>query len=1146
MRKTKLWLLLSLLIAGIGSARALDVELWTRDNGEKIFKAVNKATGESVDMSNKDGYKYQISVEPGVYLFSMYEPDDETLVGALEVDIQDTGKSQTIMFYSGEFKVSNTNADGTPWVEGEDYTLSVDLLSQQGAQRVYTCGRNNEGRITMLVRAGDHLIGTATPSQVHAEEGYLPVSVRKAATNNTTIKLEMPEAVIVNFTVPAEAELQLGNKIAHFVDFALYEPFDEKIDGDKKTLSYKVLPNSQINYRTWSDGLLTRAGYFTSSKDKTVPTEIEFVQADYEAFDPKAYNFSVTSNSGYETGDILVNGNERGQIDLGVGETFKAHAMRSWQLTDSSTANYFMEPDFHYTVLGLDGEPLEGVVEISSNPGSAWADIKAVGPGTAIVLVTYDAIGVDYYSNGVRTPFMGGEIWGAIWPENTAVYVVTVGQEKSDVIPNMFVNEDYNDGALKVAGKNVDAEHDVFYFLDTEQGYDYTFFPEDAAEITVAYPEIGERTATYAGFSSEGVTKNDDGSWTVRLKHGRQIVRMIDRSGHASYQVMRGRRCHREIVNVTRPGSKIYQPGDKVKVQYSGLFHPANKLAGIYNMSAYVTYNGVPNGSSLILSGNQYTFGSAASAQAVTVDLAEDYDVEAAPVISFSNGVIQVNGYGDPIGNHRLVDFEKGRDANFSAIAHKTYFGAIPDASFTVTPFKSFQLTFPVNVSDADVTVSFGGKDLTPNDEGIYEGTYGDYSVVAKKAGYMCYRHTFTVGDDASGLQSFLIEMQEAPEGAWDGKTMTQPRSENDEYIIMTGAELAWFANEVNEGNGSAKAVLGADIELAGYDWTPIGLTLAQAFTGSFRGDMHRISNLYINAPTASYQGFFGEIGGDALISSIIVDGTACVGSYSGAIVGRAQENAVIERVANYADVINTDYGWCGAIIGYLSTGSKMMNCYNAGTITCVTSGGGLAAMVRTATIENSYNIGEVICGANASALAGRLFADAVVTNVFANKDYDLVEGYTLASDEEFASGKVAWLLGDAFGQNLGEDAYPMLDGAEVFKVEYQIVHVGAEAVDAEAPAVLYTNGLLPDELEGEETHWFADAEMTQEVTSVDADASLYARVGKVVGVESLPVDADAEVRWFNLQGIEIAAPARGSHGVYIRVVNGRSEKIAL
>lgn len=121
---------------------------------------------------------------------------------------------------------------------------------------------------------------------------------------------------------------------------------------------------------------------------------------------------------------------------------------------------------------------------------------------------------------------MGGEFWGAIWPQNTGVYVVTVGEGESAVVPNMLINEDYNAGLSKMAGKYVDAEHDVFYYLDTEEGAYYTFTPEGVESITIAYPIIGEQSASYAGFGTEGVTKNDDGSYTLLLKEGRQIVRM--------------------------------------------------------------------------------------------------------------------------------------------------------------------------------------------------------------------------------------------------------------------------------------------------------------------------------------------------------------------------------------------------------------------------------------------------------------------------------------------------------------------------------------------------------------------------------------------------------------------------------------------
>ena len=133
------------------------------------------------------------------------------------------------------------------------------------------------------------------------------------------------------------------------------------------------------------------------------------------------------------------------------------------------------------------------------------------------------------------------------------------------------------------------------------------------------------------------------------------------------------------------PEASAFFPGDEVTVQYSGLFHPANKLAGIYNMSAYVTYNGNPNGTALILGSNQYTFGSAPKAQAVTFTIPEDYDADSNPEFILNEGVIQVKGFGDPIGNHRNISRFAGRSPNFNAAAHQTYFGAIPEVRIPVS-----------------------------------------------------------------------------------------------------------------------------------------------------------------------------------------------------------------------------------------------------------------------------------------------------------------------------------------------------------------------------------------------------------------------------------------------------------------------------
>ena len=65
--------------------------------------------------------------------------------------------------------------------------------------------------------------------------------------------------------------------------------------------------------------------------------------------------------------------------------------------------------------------------------------------------------------------------------------------------------------------------------------------------------------------------------------------------------------------------------------------------------------------------------------------------------------------------------------------------------------------------------------------------------------------------------------------GAWDG-SMSTPSISGGVYQIGTAEQLAWFANAVNSGTNSIKAVLTADIELnspgsTANQWTPIGTT---------------------------------------------------------------------------------------------------------------------------------------------------------------------------------------------------------------------------------------------------------------------------------------------------------------------------------
>ena len=648
-----------------------------------------KGSGEAVEVGEPTKSVYTFDVPAGDYVLTGYGKDGETVNGTIEITVLDA-EEQEFKVLTNTAYVTNKHEDGSVWtVENGDYTLDVTVNTREGVRQVITVGNSvTAGRNTFLALNGNSYTVAFIPSEAHQAENYTTLYKAGTLTFNVNVNGAIPKSHDYTISIPADAELSIGMKFTHFTDFTPVEPKQVETADGMKTYTYFLAESQVYNYRTWKTGGLTQAGYFTMAADEAKRPVINFTEADYSAYNPKQVNHEAQSNSGYETGDIFVNINPQGHLKLKVGDTFNAHAMRTWQLTDNSTNNYFMEPDFHYTVIGTDGKPSTGVIEIDNADTSLspWSQIKATGEGTAIVLVTYDAIGANYYSGAEKKAYMGGEYWGAIWPENTGVYVVTVGDDATSIEPNMLINEEYNTGALKLAGVNVDAEHDVFYYLDTEDGATYTFTPAGVSDVTIAYPVIGEQTVSYSGFASEGVTKNADGSYTLLLKHGRQIVKLTDAAGKSVYQVLTAKVCHREITNVTNEGSDTFHPGDQVKIQYSGLFHPANKLAGIYNMSAYVTYNGVPNGTSLILSANQYTFGSVAKAQAVTFDIPADYDAVAEPELVLNDGVIQVNGYGDPIGNHRYIDPKAGRSPNFTAVPHKTYFGFVPEVRIAVSP----------------------------------------------------------------------------------------------------------------------------------------------------------------------------------------------------------------------------------------------------------------------------------------------------------------------------------------------------------------------------------------------------------------------------------------------------------------------------
>lgn len=108
-----------------------------------------------------------------------------------------------------------------------------------------------------------------------------------------------------------------------------------------------------------------------------------------------------------------------------------------------------------------------------------------------------------------------------------------------------------------------------------------------------------------------------------------------------------------------------------------------------------------------------------------------------------------------------------------------------------------------------------------------------------------------------------------------------------DEYLISTPGQLAWIANQANgeiPNNFEGKTIkLANDIDLAAYEWTPIGNVIKKGFKGTFDGNNKTISNMKISialsqeAPEKAIGGLFGYILDKAIVKNVTVAGSSSI-----------------------------------------------------------------------------------------------------------------------------------------------------------------------------------------------------------------------------------------------------------------------------
>lgn len=183
-------------------------------------------------------------------------------------------------------------------------------------------------------------------------------------------------------------------------------------------------------------------------------------------------------------------------------------------------------------------------------------------------------------------------------------------------------------------------------------------------------------------------------------------------------------------------------------------------------------------------------------------------------------------------------------------------------------------------------------------------------------------------------LQDFTVSVDSGVADKWDGSSKAQPSGSGtaaSPYKLGTAAQLAWFADTVNSGSRSACAVLTADIDLNGQEWTPIANSgVNNGYTGTFDGQGHVIHGICVTTGVSSRpQGLFGIIARTGTVRNVKAAGRVLVRQSSGAGLIAGENNGVLYNCEASAFLKNSynagstgsSVGNIGGIAGHMAAG---------------------------------------------------------------------------------------------------------------------------------------------------------------------------------------------------------------------------------
>ena len=250
---------------------------------------------------------------------------------------------------------------------------------------------------------------------------------------------------------------------------------------------------------------------------------------------------------------------------------------------------------------------------------------------------------------------------------------------------------------------------------------------------------------------------------------------------------------------------------------------------------------------------------------------------------------------------------------------------------------------------------------ITPYDKGsnTYTAIVAPQSVAAGTTFITC---TLTNG------KTFVYKMKNATDWQAGGEyTYTVSLAAARGYIIeddgsytVTSADgLMNIAKLVNGGKTDINITLGTNIDLTGKDWTPIGTSFRNSYTGTFDGGGHTIKGLTVTT-NDQFVGLFGSIGYAGTVKNVMMEDVQITSNRSSGFAGgvTGYSDGTIENCSVSGSVSGTVRA--GGVVG-VQWGASITGCSSSATVKGTRCAGGVAGETNDgATMVACYATGNV------------------------------------------------------------------------------------------------------------------------------------------------------------------------------------------